>query len=114
VNRCRVAPEQIHCFQPPKCCARVVDYSNSPQTHLDRLLHRCVVLTLDGDSYRLRDHQHEPESGGLAYAAHGVAASPAPMPRATANAPMRPMHFAYPMVIPPLPAQPARGWALLA
>ena len=38
--------EQIHCFQPPKCCARVVDYSNSPQTHLDRLLHRCVVLTL--------------------------------------------------------------------
>ncbi len=24
---------------------------------LDRLLHRSVVLTLDGDSYRLRDHQ---------------------------------------------------------
>ena len=23
---------------------------------LDRLLHRSVVLTLDGDSYRLRDH----------------------------------------------------------
>ena len=23
---------------------------------LDRLLHRCVVLNLDGDSYRLRDH----------------------------------------------------------
>ena len=23
---------------------------------LDRLLHRCVVLTLDGESYRLRDH----------------------------------------------------------
>ena len=88
--------EQIHCFRPPKCCARVVDDSNSPQTHLVRLLHRCVVLTLDGDSYRLLDHQHEPESGGLAYAAHGVAASPTPMPRATANAPMRPMHFAYP------------------
>lgn len=24
---------------------------------LDRLLHRSVVLNLDGDSYRLRDHQ---------------------------------------------------------
>ncbi len=24
---------------------------------LDRLLHRSVVLTLEGDSYRLRDHQ---------------------------------------------------------
>ena len=24
---------------------------------LDRLLHRSVVLALDGDSYRLRDHQ---------------------------------------------------------
>ena len=83
-------------FRPPKCCARVVEYSNSPQTHLDRLLHRCVVLILDGDSYRLRDHHHELESGGLAYAAHGVAASPTPMPRATANAPMRLMHFAYP------------------
>jgi hypothetical protein len=23
---------------------------------LDRLLHRSVVLTLDGDSYRIRDH----------------------------------------------------------
>ena len=23
---------------------------------LDRLLHRCVVIKLDGDSYRLRDH----------------------------------------------------------
>jgi IstB-like ATP binding protein len=23
---------------------------------LDRLLHRSVVITLDGDSYRLRDH----------------------------------------------------------
>jgi len=41
-------------------------------------------VNLDGDSYRLRDHQHESESGGLAYAAHGVAASPTPMPRATA------------------------------
>lgn len=24
---------------------------------LDRLLHRCVVLNLDGDFYRLREHQ---------------------------------------------------------
>ena len=24
---------------------------------LDRLLHRSVVINLDGDSYRLRDHQ---------------------------------------------------------
>jgi DNA replication protein DnaC len=29
---------------------------------LDRLLHRCVVLTLDGESYRLRDHQAAAES----------------------------------------------------
>jgi DNA replication protein DnaC len=28
---------------------------------LDRLLHRSVVLTLDGDSYRLRDHQARSE-----------------------------------------------------
>jgi len=29
---------------------------------LDRLLHRCVVLTLDGDSYRLRDHHARNET----------------------------------------------------
>ena len=29
---------------------------------LDRLLHRSVVLTLDGDSYRLRDHQARSEN----------------------------------------------------
>lgn len=29
---------------------------------LDRLLHRCVVLTLDGESYRLRDHQAAAET----------------------------------------------------
>jgi DNA replication protein DnaC len=29
---------------------------------LDRLLHRCVVLTLDGESYRLRDHHAAAES----------------------------------------------------
>ena len=29
---------------------------------LDRLLHRSVVLTLEGDSYRLRDHQARAEN----------------------------------------------------
>jgi IstB-like ATP binding protein len=29
---------------------------------LDRLLHRCVVLTLDGVSYRLRDHHAAAET----------------------------------------------------
>ena len=47
------------------------------------------------------------ESDGLADAAHGVAASPTPMPRAIASAPMRPMFFAYPMVIPP--CRPSRA-----
>jgi hypothetical protein len=42
----------------------------------------------------------EPEFDGLAEATHGVAASPTPMPKATANAPTRPMYFACPMVIP--------------
>jgi DNA replication protein DnaC len=29
---------------------------------LDRLLHRSVVINLDGDSYRLRDHQAAADS----------------------------------------------------
>ena len=29
---------------------------------LDRLLHRSVVMNLDGDSYRLRDHQARGET----------------------------------------------------
>jgi hypothetical protein len=29
---------------------------------LDRLLHRCVVLSLDGESYRLRDHHAAADS----------------------------------------------------
>ena len=33
----------------------------------------------------------EPEFDGLAAAVHGIALSPAPMPRATASAPTRPM-----------------------
>ena len=36
----------------------------SPQTHLDRLLHRYPLLILDGDYYRLRDHRDEPEAVG--------------------------------------------------
>ena len=68
VDRCRVAPSRfiVSAAQMLRTRGRILEF---PQTHLDRLLHRCVVLTLDGDSYRLRDHQHEPESGGLAYAA---------------------------------------------
>ena len=42
----------------------------------------------------LDDEFDEPESDGLADATHGVAASPAPMPRATANAPIRPIYLA--------------------
>jgi hypothetical protein len=29
---------------------------------MDRLLHRCVVLTLDGESYRLRDYHAAAET----------------------------------------------------
>jgi hypothetical protein len=42
--------------------------------------------------------------GGLAIATLGnavVATTPAPMPKATANAPTRPMYFAFPIVMPP-------------
>jgi len=42
------------------------------------------------------DDEDEPESAGLADAAQGVAASPTPMPSATANAPTRPIYPAYP------------------
>jgi hypothetical protein len=41
----------------------------------------------------------EDESDGFADATHGVAAIPAPMPRATANAPTRPIYLAYPIII---------------
>ena len=37
---------------------------------LDRLLHRSVVLNLDGDSYRLRDHHAKNEA--LRHAATGT------------------------------------------
>jgi hypothetical protein len=35
--------------------------------------------------------ESEPEDDGWAHATHGVAASPVPMPSATANAPTRPI-----------------------
>ena len=65
---------------------------------LDEDLDSDDELELDED---LDDEFDEPESEGLADATHGVAASPAPMPRATANAPIRPIYLAYPMVVPP-------------
>ena len=73
---------------------------------LDRLLDRSVVLNLDGDSYRLRDHQHEPESGGLAYAAHGVAASPAPDAQSDRQRSDAPECISHTPGDSPLPAQP--------
>ena len=49
----------------------------------------------------------EPESEGSADATQGVAASPAPMPSATANPPIRPIYLACPMRVPfPPPASP--------
>jgi len=38
---------------------------------LDRLLHRSVVLNLDGDSYRLRDHHARTETLRRAITANG-------------------------------------------
>jgi hypothetical protein len=54
----------------------------------------CGVFDADGES----DTEDEPGSdGGLAEAAHGVAAIPTPMPSATANPPTRPIYLAYPI-----------------
>ena len=51
--------------------------------------------------------EDEPESEGSADATQGVAASPAPMPSATANPPIRPIDLACPMRLPfPPPASP--------
>ena len=41
----------------------------------------------------------QPEGDGWAHATHGVAASPVPMPSATANAPIRPICVAYPVAV---------------
>jgi hypothetical protein len=45
------------------------------------------------------DEDEELELDGVAAATHGVAASPTPMPKATANAPTRPMYFAVPVMV---------------
>jgi hypothetical protein len=52
-----------------------------------------LILALPPDAFA----DDESDSDGLAYAAHGAAANPAPMPKATANAPTRPMYFPLPI-----------------
>jgi hypothetical protein len=44
--------------------------------------------------------EDEPEPEGSPDATQGVAASPAPMPSATASPPIRPIYLAYPMRLP--------------
>jgi hypothetical protein len=52
------------------------------------------------------------EAAGWADAAHGAAASPSPIPSATANAPTRPMYFADPTTSPlPGPCRPATAFS---
>jgi len=45
------------------------------------------------------DDEEESELGGLAEATHGVAASPTPIPNATANAPTRPTYLALLIIV---------------
>jgi hypothetical protein len=45
------------------------------------------------------DAEDESASDGLANAAQGVAATPTPIPSATANAPTRPICLAYPVAV---------------
>ena len=58
-----------------------------------------AVAFVDGEDAAAEDldaaADDEPESEGSADATHGVAASPAPMPSATANPPIRPTYLAY-------------------
>jgi hypothetical protein len=59
-----------------------------------------AVAFVDGEDPAADDleavaDEDEPESAGLADATHGVAASPAPMPSATANPPIRATYLAY-------------------
>ena len=70
-----------------------------------------AVAFVDGEDPGADDldaaDEDEPESEGSADATQGVAASPAPMPSATANPPIRPIYLAYPMRVPfPRPASP--------
>ncbi len=41
----------------PVSWGEVLDDTTIAATMLDRLLHRSLVLNLDGESYRLRDHR---------------------------------------------------------
>jgi hypothetical protein len=59
------------------------------------------VDTLDAELDESDDDEDELESDGSATATHGVVATAAPMPSATASAPTRPMYFALPIVAPP-------------
>jgi len=59
-----------------------------------------AVDELDAES----DDEESESDGGLAAATHGIATSPAPMPRATANPPIRPTYLAYAIVSPFLAA----------
>ena len=83
---CRVAP-----------LIDTLTLSPAPAEELDEL----------GDDEDVAGDVLDAESDGSADAAHGVAASPTPMPRATANAPMRPMLLALLMVVP---CRPRRRW----
>ena len=48
--------------RPVGSWGEILGDTNVAAALLDRLLHRCVVLTLDGESYRLRDHHAAADS----------------------------------------------------
>ena len=48
--------------RPGGSWGEILGDTNVAAALLDRLLHRCVVLTLDGESYRLRDHHAAADS----------------------------------------------------
>ena len=55
-------PQPAGCFPPnepvpvPGAWGDILGDTTVAAAMLDRLLHRSVVINLDGDSYRLRDH----------------------------------------------------------
>jgi hypothetical protein len=70
----------------------------------DELEPDCAVPSVDGEGSAPDDvdavaGDDASESDVSADATHGVAASPAPMPRANANAPTRPMNLTSPIVV---------------
>jgi hypothetical protein len=71
------------------------------------------TLTLVPFSEELDDESvaEESELAGLAEAAHGAAASPIPIPSATASAPTRPIYLACPIVgfFSPFPCPSGHG-----